>query len=287
MVTTTLPSPSAAPLKFMAQAKGGWAIPIQFFDLNENAVDLTVGGFEPVVLFYQPGRPPLPLAFTTTQGQVGIGVATVPESTARSTILGGTNPGLLGGVLAAIGPSPICRAYAYLLDSLGNATAGQVIEIEPIDWRTADAGDLPPVPTTYVSVGPSGSKGAKGDQGIQGLPGGIVPLTGTAASNIADVQVIRSTSGGLAPASSADSTQVGTIVGIASAAASAAQPVSYQDGGIITRSAWAWSPGVVFFDNNGHLTQTPPTGGFVQPVGRALSATAISVQLGSPIVIVP
>ena len=277
----------STPIHMLAVGKGGWSFPLVFEDAAGNPINLGTAGLTPVAAFFQGNiGATTALAVDLVDGPNGLATAIVPEAVVLSTLYPSPSSRLLGGLLS-VQASPNFRLYAYLLDALGSRTAEQIIAVLPVDWRSADPGILPQPPLTPITVGPSGPKGDQGIQGVQGIPGGIIPHSAQAGQAVALWQVVRSSANGPEPASSADATQAGTVVGIATVPASAGQTLTYQDGGTIADESWGWVPGLVFFDNFGHLIQSPPSGGFVQSVGRALDAHTVAVGLGQTTVVNP
>lgn len=84
---------------------------------------------------------------------------------------------------------------------------------------------------------------------------------------------------------STNAAQAGTVIGISTTAASDGQTVTVQVIGEIDEPTFNFTPGPVYFDDVGRLTQTVPTSGFIQQVAVALSATVVVVQIGPPIVL--
>jgi hypothetical protein len=92
-------------------------------------------------------------------------------------------------------------------------------------------------------------------------------------------------SGRVALADSSDPATAGTVIGISLTAAFDGQPVTVQVIGEIIEPTFNFTPGPVYFNAIGALTQTIPASGYVQPIAVALDTTEISVQIGPPIVI--
>lgn len=87
-------------------------------------------------------------------------------------------------------------------------------------------------------------------------------------------------------ASSAVLTDAHAVLGISLNAAADGAMVSIQHGGQIVEPSWNWTPQQpIFCGENGVLTQTAPTAGFVLIIATALSPTAIAVGIKQPIVI--
>lgn len=73
-------------------------------------------------------------------------------------------------------------------------------------------------------------------------------------------------------------------VGISLNAASASEAVNVRQRGRIEDSGWSWTPGPIFCDEGGILTQTPPASGWSLIVGRSVSPTVVDVGLQLPII---
>lgn len=75
--------------------------------------------------------------------------------------------------------------------------------------------------------------------------------------------------------------------GITTGAASTGGTLSIAQTGVIVEPSWAWTAFMpVYLGTTGLLTQTPPTTGFVQIVGAALSATTLFINQRDPVVII-
>lgn len=134
-----------------------------------------------------------------------------------------------------------------------------------------------------------------GTQGIAvvhgGLPssgGGPTPEPGDGGSFIirtVDIpinghRVVVDTDSGVAYLSLLDLSHGERILGISTNAAGVGDQVTIQYAGELINSGWNWIPDEpVFPTNNGLLTQTPPTTGFVCLFGFASSATSIFINI--------
>jgi hypothetical protein len=75
------------------------------------------------------------------------------------------------------------------------------------------------------------------------------------------------------------------VIGITLNAAVDGDPVSLAVVGEVDEPSFTFSPGPIYFDSIGRLTQVPPVSGFIQQIAVALSATQIVVQIGPPVVL--
>lgn len=77
-----------------------------------------------------------------------------------------------------------------------------------------------------------------------------------------------------------DVADIGKVIGVTTGAAVAGDVGYYQGAGEHIEPTWNWTPGLpVFFGAAGVLTQTPPTSGFMQVVGRAVTPTKLFLRI--------
>lgn len=274
------------PVRKLAVGKGGWTFALAFVDPAGNPIDLTAGGFTPVASFFQ-GNTGATTALTVqlTDPANGRAAALVSEAIVKSTLYPAPDSRLLGGLLSPAA-TPTFRVYGYLLDALGGRTGEQIIDVQPVDWRSADAGTLPQPPLIYVTVGPAGPPGAPGGKGDKGDPGGVAPYAAQSAGTISDGMAVIMTVSGLLPASCDQSSQAGSVVGLAIGSSVSGQQQTFSDSGLHVNISWNWTPGLtVFVGLLGQLSQSAPTSGYRQEVGVALSATSIKASLSEAEVI--
>lgn len=80
---------------------------------------------------------------------------------------------------------------------------------------------------------------------------------------------------------------IGRMAGITIGAAALGAGVTIMNNGLLTEPSWSWTPfAPIFLGTAGGLTQVPPTTGFLQMIGGALSATSMYVNLRQPLVII-
>ncbi len=70
-----------------------------------------------------------------------------------------------------------------------------------------------------------------------------------------------------------------SIVGIARQSSLIGDPVEVQTNGPMTDASWSWTQGPVYADDDGFLTQTAPTTGWVVSVGKAIASDTIDVNV--------
>lgn len=87
-------------------------------------------------------------------------------------------------------------------------------------------------------------------------------------------------------ADASDVTHFGRVIGITTGAAALGDPCYIKFSDIIDEPSWTWTPdGDVWVGDNGLLTQTVPSGAFLQRIGFALSATRLWVELSEPLLL--
>lgn len=133
-----------------------------------------------------------------------------------------------------------------------------------------------------------------GDQGTSVVHSGIhVPadplpqpteggntIVRTADTPISGHRCVVDTDSGVIYLSLADLSHGERILGITLNAAGVGDPLNIQYSGEVTNSGWNWTPDEPIFPiENGMLSQTPPTTGFVCNIGFASSATSIFINI--------
>lgn len=111
--------------------------------------------------------------------------------------------------------------------------------------------------------------------------GGGDTLTGLSAVPLGGHRVVNGPLGDLSYAG--PSGPLGLVLGMTTGAASAGDPVTVQTAGDIDEPSWNWTPGPVFLDANGTMTQTAPESGFLQQIGVASAPTKILIRIGPAI----
>jgi hypothetical protein len=129
----------------------------------------------------------------------------------------------------------------------------------------------------------------QGPEGRQGPPGlaGASYLTYLADGALGGQRVVRATTPGkVGYVDPSNPTQAHAAIGITVGAAADGESVNVQFSGEMSEPSWAWTANLpIFAGANGVPTQTPPTSGFQVPLGVATSATAMVIQIKSPIVL--
>lgn len=96
-------------------------------------------------------------------------------------------------------------------------------------------------------------------------------------------RVVVATENGCNYADSADTSHINRVIGMTKSAWSLGDLVEVFNGGEIIEPSWSWNVGAVYLGSNGLLTQIPPTTGFIQQIGVALSATKLLISIQQPI----
>ena len=128
-----------------------------------------------------------------------------------------------------------------------------------------------------------------GSRGLRGLPGqsGVGYLEYLADGALGGHRVVRATTEGkVGYVDPSDPAQAHAAIGLTMGAAADGEEIEVQFSGEISEPGWAWVAGLpVFAGANGVPTQTPPAAGFQAVIGVAISATAMFIQIKSPIVL--
>ena len=115
------------------------------------------------------------------------------------------------------------------------------------------------------------------------IPSGNVAQSVTATANIPAFSPVIST--GKVADSSNPSQSFGRVIGVASAAISSGSAGQVITSGLVTNPLWSWTTGDPIFVNGTSLASTPPSSGFVQQIGTALTPTSIVVSITDPVLL--
>lgn len=130
---------------------------------------------------------------------------------------------------------------------------------------------------------------AQGPPGVPGQPGqsGASYLTFLADGALGGQRVVRATTAGkVGYVDPSDPVQAHAAIGLTMGAAADGVGINVQFSGEMTEPGWAWTANLpIFAGADGVPTQTPPTAGFQAAIGVAISATAMVIQIKSPIVL--
>jgi hypothetical protein len=146
--------------------------------------------------------------------------------------------------------------------------------------------EQPVPPTVVVTRGVPGLRGATGPKGDPGQSGASY-LTYFADGALGGQRVVRATSAGkVGYVDPGDPAQAHAAIGLTMGAAADGASINVQFSGEMSEPSWSWTANQpIFAGANGIPTQTPPATGFQAAIGVAISATAMVIQIKSPIVL--
>jgi len=133
-----------------------------------------------------------------------------------------------------------------------------------------------------------GPPGPPGEDGAPGAGGGVSNVMEYVADGaLGGHRIVRATTAGkVGYVDPSDPDQAHAALGLTTGAVAGGALASVQFAGPITEPSWAWTPNLpIFVGAAGIPTQSPPSSGFHAPVGVAVSATSMVIQLKSPIVL--
>jgi hypothetical protein len=115
---------------------------------------------------------------------------------------------------------------------------------------------------------------------IQAASGIVTVIAGT---NLSGHVVVRIENGIAYSCGSDNQAYIGHAIGITTGGALAGGTIAVQLHGELTEPTWSFTPGFVWIGSGGILTQTAPTTGFLQTIGRAINATVLQIDLSVPV----
>lgn len=128
-------------------------------------------------------------------------------------------------------------------------------------------------------------KGDKGDKGDAGPPGSDLSVMDVqAGETIHGRRVIRMVDGLAYHPDQQNNEHVLQILGIALAASVAGASFPVRTSGPMYDAGWNWDPGYVYCGMDGVLTQSPPSTGWLQRVGRVINPTMFNVDIDTPFI---
>ena len=132
-------------------------------------------------------------------------------------------------------------------------------------------------PDDGIIIKLDGSQGPPGAQGPPGLDGLGATTNYTAGATLSGQRaVVFSNATTVVYANNTTLSHRNLYAGVTTSAVTSGATVAVQRLGKMTESSWNWtSNNPVFFSTNGTLTQTVPTGSFIQIIGVAISSTSI------------
>jgi len=138
-----------------------------------------------------------------------------------------------------------------------------------------------------ISVITSSSQGPQGPQGPQGLGGssGATSLSYASGVNLGGNRGVMVENSAAFYASNINLAHAGKLLGITMGAASQNSSVNIQGVGELDGFSGLTVNSKVYLQENGVISSTMPTAGFIQQVGIALTSTKILINIQPPIVI--
>ena len=128
--------------------------------------------------------------------------------------------------------------------------------------------------------GPMGPPGPAGSE----LGSSVIRTAGEAIGGHRMVYV--ASSGNVMYADCSQITHAHRVFGLTINAAVSGESVNVQLRGIVENSGWSWDLGKeIFLGENGLLTQTPPTAGYILWVGYPVSQTSMDIRIGQAIIL--
>ena len=135
--------------------------------------------------------------------------------------------------------------------------------------------------------GLTGLKGDRGPTGATGAPGesGGLGLMAIAGEDMGGHRAfILNASGETLYAEYNNSLHFGRVAGVTLNAAAKGDLISCVRSGLVIEPSWSWVPNYpVYLSRSGLLTQIPPSTGFSQVLGMAVSGTALFVSPREPL----
>lgn len=150
-----------------------------------------------------------------------------------------------------------------------------VVQPDPDIIQIITDGETTSIVIDTGEVGPIGPAGPAGD--------------GSKITKIADTAigghrvVMASSANGTAIADKDTPSHMHLVLGITEGAAMAGNPAAIVARGELVEPSWSFSVGPVYLGNNGLMTQTAPTTGFILKIGTAIAPTVLLIDIGAPI----
>jgi hypothetical protein len=119
-------------------------------------------------------------------------------------------------------------------------------------------------------------------------PTGDAIETPIAATDLGGQRLVRALGDGrVACASCDDPDGACATLGLTLAAAMSGAPVDVVTRGPVEEPSWAFEPGPAFLGIDGAITQAPPAGGLLLPIGRFVTPTRLVLALGAAVLLAP
>ena len=125
----------------------------------------------------------------------------------------------------------------------------------------------------------------QGPPGVDGEDGGSIDTTSGESLSSNRLVYVEKSDGKVYYADNTNTDHLHSVLGITQTAVGAEESVNVLYFGLKTNTGWAWNMTIdtsLYLSTNGLLTQTPPTTGFLMPVGFATTATTAFIRLDTP-----
>lgn len=110
-------------------------------------------------------------------------------------------------------------------------------------------------------------------------------ISATAGQDLGGQRVVMINNGQAFYCDASDTEHIGYSIGITATSASNGSSVLVQILGEIREPSWSFSPGMVWLGTNGALTQTPPSSGVLQSVGRAIDPATLQIDFSTQLLL--
>jgi hypothetical protein len=155
------------------------------------------------------------------------------------------------------------------------ATETIVIESEQETIEIITDGETTSVVIDTGETGPIGPAGPAGDGS---------KITKIASTAIGGHRVVMASGANSAAIADKDTiSHMHLVLGLTDGAVMAGNPATIVARGELVEPSWSFSVGPVYLDNNGLMTQTAPTSGFILKIGTAIAPTVLMIDIGAPI----
>jgi hypothetical protein len=136
-----------------------------------------------------------------------------------------------------------------------------------------------------LAIAEQGPRGIQGEQGPPGGGGASSDLVFTAGTNLSGHRVVIASSDTEINYADKDTpAHEFLVIGIIANAVSVGDSTTVTPEGIMIEPSWTWTPGnPIFLGNNGMMTQSAPTSGFVLEIGVAISSQSIWIAIGQAV----
>lgn len=111
----------------------------------------------------------------------------------------------------------------------------------------------------------------------------LAKLTLPAGETIHSLRVVRAENGELFHPDVNEDDHGEQVVGVSLQSGNVGEDVQVRTYGRVRENSWAWDPGWVFCGDDGVLTQSPGSSGWLLIIGRAVDSTTIEIDIGDAV----